>query len=99
MYTYVRIYIYTLLHKYIYKYQPFYIYTYLYLLIYVGTYILHPTYPTGGAGEAEVLCMIIGFQGGSTPNPRNHPHRAGGGYRPVPYIFRKKIEFSQSRPL
>ena len=30
--------------------------------------------------------MIVGFQGGSTPNPRNHPHR-GGGCRPVPYIY------------
>ena len=23
--------------------------------------------------------MIVGFQGGSTPNPRNHPHRGGEG--------------------
>ena len=22
--------------------------------------------------------MIVGFQGGSTPDPRNHPHRGGG---------------------
>ena len=22
--------------------------------------------------------MIVGFQGGSTPNRRNHPHRGGG---------------------
>ena len=52
-----------------------YIHTCLYLPTYVGTYILHPTHPTGGGGEAEVPCMIVGFQGGSTPNPRNHPHR------------------------
>ena len=33
----------------------------------------------GGGGEAEVVpCMIVGFQGGSTPNPRNHPHRGVG---------------------
>ena len=56
-----------------------YIHTCLYLPTYVGTYILHPTHPTGGGGEAEVPCMIVGFQGGSTPNPRNHPHRGGGG--------------------
>ena len=31
----------------------------------------------GGAGETEVPCMIIGFQGANTPNPRNHPHRGG----------------------
>ena len=65
-----------------------YIHTCLYLPTYVGTHILHPTHRTGGGGEAEVPCMIVGFQGGSTPNPRNHPHRGGGGggCRPVPYI-------------
>ena len=31
----------------------------------------------GGGGEAEVPCMIVGFQGGSTPNPRNHPGEGG----------------------
>ena len=55
------------------------LHTCIYLPTYVGTYILHPTHPTGGVGgEAEVPCMIVGFQGGSTPNPRNHPHRGGG---------------------
>ena len=38
-----------------------------------------PNPPHRGGGEAEVPCMIVGFQGGSTPNPRNHPHRGGGG--------------------
>ena len=47
-----------------------------------------PNPPHRGGGEAEVPCMIVGFQGGSTPNPRNHPHRGGGrGCRPVPYIY------------
>ena len=34
-----------------------YIHTCLYLPTYVGTYILHPTHPTGGGGEAEVPCF------------------------------------------
>ena len=38
-----------------------------------------PNPPHRGGGEAEVPCMIVGFQGGSTPNPRNHPHRGGEG--------------------
>ena len=67
IHTYVRTYIHTD--------RLTYIHTCLYLPTYVGTYILHPTHPTGGGGEAEVPCMIVGFQGGSTPNPRNHPHR------------------------
>ena len=62
-------------HTYIHTNIHTYIHTCLYLPTYVGTYILHPTHPTGGGGEAEVPCMIVGFQGGSTPNPRNHPHR------------------------
>ena len=66
------------IHTYIPTYLRTYIHTCLYLPTYVGTYILHPTHPTGGGGEAEVPCMIVGFQGGSTPNPRNHPHRGGG---------------------
>ena len=55
-----------------------YIHTCLYLPTYVGTYILHPTHPTGGGGEAEVPCMIVGFQGGSTPNPIGTIPIAGG---------------------
>ena len=64
---YIHTYIHTCIHRYI--------HTCLYLPTYVGTYILHPTHPTGRGGEAEVPRVIVGFQGGSTPNPRNHPHR------------------------
>ena len=70
-----------------------YIHTCLYLPTYVGTYILHPIHPTGGRrGSMYVPCMIVGFQGGSTPNPRNHPHRGGEGgvaglYHIYLYIF------------
>ena len=40
-----------------------------------------------GGGEAEVPCMIVGCQGGSTPNPRNHPHRGGGLQACTIYMF------------
>ena len=95
-------YIHTYMHAYIHTYIHTCIHTCLYLPIYVGvgTYILHPTHPTGGGGEAEVPCMIVGFQGGSTPNPRNHPHRGGGrGCRPVPYIYIFIIIFANYVPL
>ena len=69
----------TYIHTYIHKYIHTNIHTCLYLPTYVGTYILHPTHPTGGGGEAEIPCMIVGFQGDSTPNPRNHHHCGGGG--------------------
>ena len=47
-----------------------------------------PNPPHRGGRGSRVPCMIVGFQGGSTPNPRNHPHRGGGGgsCRPVPYM-------------
>ena len=64
-----------------------YIHTYMPIPTNLRRYIhTTPNPPHGGGGEAEVPCMIVGFQGGSTPNPRNHPHR-GGGCRPVPYIY------------
>ena len=77
MHTYIHTCIHTCMHAYIHTYRQTDRQTYIQTDIH--TYILHPTHPTGGGGEAEVPCMIVGFQGGSTPNPRNHPHRGGGG--------------------
>ena len=73
IYTYIHIYIHTCVHTYILTY----IHTYTPVSTNLRKYIhTTPNPPHRGAcGEAEVPCTIERFQGGSTPNPRNHPHR------------------------
>ena len=81
--TYIHTSIHPSMHAYIHTYMP--IPTNLRRYIHTT-----PNPPHRGArGSMYVPCMIVGFQGGSTPNPRNHPHRGGegGACRPVPYII------------
>ena len=109
IHTYVRTYIHTCLYlptyvgTYILHPTHTYIHTCLYLPTYVGTCIhasMHPCiHPSRGGGEAEVPCMIVGFQGGSTPNPRNHPitYRIHT-YMPIPTNLRRYIHTTPNPP-
>jgi hypothetical protein len=74
IYIFIYIYILTYICTYIYTFVQ----TCLYLPIYIGTYILQPTHPTGSSGETEIPCIIIIFQGGNIPNPRDHFHPKEG---------------------
>ena len=72
------------IHTYMHTCIPTYLHTYIHTYMPIPTNLRRYIHTTpnpphrGGGGEAEVPCMIVGFQGGSTPNPRNHPHRGGG---------------------
>ena len=92
--THVYIYIYTFRYicippAYMHTYIHTYIHTYMPIPTNLRRYIHTTPNPPhrGGGGEAEVPCMIVGFQGGSTPNPRNHPHRGGGLQACTIYIY------------